>query len=161
MTNQQEISIAAPNQDHIGYWVGTLSSAIRKSAEEELAQFGVTPAQWAILEAAFLGNANTLTSLAKIIPVDAAAISRQLDKLQQMGLVRRRRLRSDRRTVRIELTETGRALVPRLAPHVQSIFAKFLTGISSEDQAAFVATIQKMLENTASAATIATAREVG
>ena len=100
--------IAAPNQDHIGYWVGTLSSAIRKGAEDELAQFGVTPAQWAILEAAFLGNANTLTSLAKIIPVDAAAISRQLDKLQQMGLVRRR-IQRDRQEAK---TYTDLALTP-------------------------------------------------
>ena len=108
---------------------------------------GVTPGQWAILEAAFAENANTLTALARIIPVDAAAISRHLDKLGDKGLIRRRRLRSDRRTVRIELTEAGRDLVPKLAPLVQANFARFLSGVTPQEHAAFIETIRKMLES--------------
>ena len=118
---------------------------------------GVTPCQWAILEAAFYGNANTLTALARIIPVDAAAISRQLDKLQKNGLVRRRRLRSDRRTVRIELTEAGRDLVPKLVPRIQASNARFLSGITKVEQAVFTEIIQKMLKNAGSTDQTATA----
>ena len=159
MTIQQENPIAIPTQDHLGYWVGSLASAIGKGAGEELAPMGVTPCQWAIMEAAFYGNANTLTALARIIPVDAAAISRQLDKLQKSGLVRRRRLRSDRRTVRIELTEAGRDLVPKIAPRIQANNDRFLAGVSAREQAAFTEIIQKMLENAASAAEPVTASE--
>ena len=108
---------------------------------------GVTPGQWAILEAAFAENANTLTALARIIPVDAAAISRHLDKLGDKGLIRRRRLRSDRRTVRIELTEAGRDLVPKLAPLVQANFARFLSGATPDEYAVFIEIIRKMLES--------------
>ena len=113
---------------------------------------GVTPSQWAILEAAFAGNANTLTALARIIPVDAAGISRQLDKLGDKGLIRRRRLKSDRRTVRIQLTEAGRDLVPRLAPLVLANNAKFLVGITTDEQAAFIDIIRRMLESACSTA---------
>ena len=116
-----------------------------------MASTGVTPCQWAILEAAFFGNANTLTALARIIPVDAAAISRQLDKLQKNGLVRRRRLTSDRRTVRIELTEAGRDLVPQLETRVQANNDRFLAGVSADEQAAFTEVIKKMLKNAGSA----------
>lgn len=150
MTTLLENGNAIPPNEHLGYWVGSLASAIRKGLEEELAQYDVTPAQWAILEAAFDGNANTLTALARVIPVDAAAISRQLDKLQQSGLVRRRRLRSDRRTVRIELTESGRDLVPKLAPLVRANNARFLAGVSAEEQAAFTAIMRKILINAGS-----------
>ena len=139
--------VPSPSQDHIGYWVGSLASAIGKGLGEELAPMGVTPGQWAILEAAFAENANTLTALARISPVDAAAISRQLDKLGDKGLIRRRRLRSDRRTVRIELTEAGRDLVPKLAPLVQANFARFLSGVTPQEHAAFIETIRKMLES--------------
>lgn len=134
-----------PAHDRLGYWVGTLASAMRKGLEEELAPMGVTPAQWVILEAAFAGNADTLTALARIIPVDAAAISRQLDKLQQRGLVRRRRLRSDRRTVRIELTDAGRELVPKLAPRVAANNHRFLAGITGQERLNFIEIVQKML----------------
>ena len=144
---QQKNSAESQSQDHLGYWVGSLASAIGKGAGEQLAPMGVTPCQWAILEAAFFVNANTLTALARIIPVDAAAISRQLDKLQKSGLVRRRRLRSDRRTVRIELTEAGRDLVPKLETRVQANNARFLAGVSAAEQAAFTEIIKKMLKN--------------
>ena len=157
MTIQQENSRAIQFQDHLGYWVGSLASAVHKGLGEELAPLGVTPGQWAILEAAFDGNANTLTGLARIIPVDAAAISRQLDKLKDKGLVRRRRLRSDRRTVRIELTEAGRDLVPKLAPRIQANNDRFLSGISVGEQAAFTVIIKKMLKNAGCATEPATA----
>ena len=147
MTIQQENSTDWTSQDHLGYLVGTLASAMRKGLEDELAPMRVTPAQWVILEAAFSGNADTLTALARIIPVDAAAISRQLDKLQQRGLVRRRRLRSDRRTVRIELTDAGRELVPKLAPRVEANNRRFLSGITTDEQSAFTEIIQKMIQN--------------
>ncbi len=147
MKIQQENASAIPSQGHLGYWVGSLASAIRKGLSEELEPFGVTPTQWVIIEAAFEGNANTITGLARIIPVDAAGISRQLDKLTDKGLVRRRRLRSDRRTVRIELTEAGRDLVPKLAPRVQADNANFLTGISGEEQSALIDVVQRMLRN--------------
>jgi DNA-binding MarR family transcriptional regulator len=161
MTIQQDDSKDTQSQDHLGYWVGSLASAIAKGAGEQLAPMGVTPCQWVILEAAFFGNANTLTALARIIPVDAAAISRQLDKLQKSGLVTRRRLRSDRRTVRIELTEAGRDLVPELETRVQANNARFLAGVSTEEQAVFTGIIKKMLNNAESGVGLATANQAG
>ena len=81
--------------------------------------------------------------------MDTVAISRQLDKLQKSGLVRRRRLRSGRRTVRIKLTEAGRGLVPKRSPRIQANNDRFLSGISAAEQAAFTGIIQKMLKNAA------------
>jgi DNA-binding MarR family transcriptional regulator len=161
MAIQPENSTDTQSQDHLGYWVGSLASAIGKGAGDELAPMGVTPCQRAILEAAYFGNANTLTALARIIPVDAAAISRQLDKLQQSGLVTRRRLRSDRRTVRIELTEAGRNLVPELETRVQANNARFLAEVSAEEQAVFTEVIKKMLNNAESGVGLATANQAG
>ena len=161
MTMQQEQSAESRSQDHLAYWVGSLASAIGKSVGEQLAPMGVTTCQWAILEAAFFGNANTLTALARIIPVDAASISRQLDKLQKCGLVRRRRLRSDRRTVRIELTEAGRELVPKLETRVLANIDRYLAGVSAEEQAAFTEVIKKMLKNAESVVGPVTATQAG
>ena len=79
MTIQQENSTDWTSQDHLGYLVGTLASAMRKGLEDELAPMRVTPAQWVILEAAFSGKADTLTALARIIPVDGAADMKNSD----------------------------------------------------------------------------------
>ena len=131
----------------LGYWVGSLASALRKGLDRELAAFDVTSAQWAILEVCNRGEANSPSALARVIPVDAAAISRQLDKLREKGLIRRRRLTSDRRSIRVELTEEGRELVPTLAPLVQANNSKFLEGITEDEQAALSVIIQKMLHH--------------
>ena len=135
----------------IGYWVGSLAAAFRKGLTEELAPFNVSPVKWAILEMCYRGEANTPSGLARVIPVDTAAISRQLDKLKDQGLIRRRRLSKDRRSVRVELTKEGRALVPQLAPAEQANNARFLAGITEEEQVALTSIIRKMLKNTAAA----------
>ena len=131
----------------IGYWVGSLASAFRKGLADELEPFDVSPAQWAILEACYMGKANTPSGLAQIIPVDTAAISRQLDKLKDKGLIQRRRSARDRRSIRVGLTEASRELVPKLIPFVQANNAKLLAGIAEEDCAALTSIIRMMLKN--------------
>ena len=134
-----------PTPPGLGHWVGSLASAMSKGLNNELAPFGVTASQWAILATCYRGEANTVSGLARVMPVDAAAISRHLDKLSAKKLVRRRRLSSDRRTVRITLTEAGRTLVPTLAPSVEANTARFLDRVSKDEHAALTKIIQKML----------------
>ncbi len=98
-----------------GYSIDGAGSALRSGLERELKPLGITAAQWPNLEAASRGEATTLTELARTIPIDAASISRQIEKLRAKGLISRRRSSRDRRSVRLELTEAGRTLVPELA----------------------------------------------
>ena len=146
------ISNMAPESEEqvhggLGYWVGSLASSMRKGLGQELAPFDVSPVQWAILEMCYRGEANTLTGLSRVIPIDAAAISRQVAKLVAKGLIRRRRQSRDRRLVRLDLTEAGRSLVPELAKCVQANNAKFLAGISEEEQEVMILMVERMLRN--------------
>lgn len=113
----------------------------------ELAPFSVNSAQWAILEACYQGEADTLTSLSRSIPIDSASISRQVDRLVRAGLVRRQRSTRDRRLVNLTLTDAGNRLVPELIQRVQANNAKFLAGIAEHEQQAMLRTIRRMLEN--------------
>ena len=117
-----------------------------------MSPFDVTPAQWAILELCYRGEANTVSALDRMIPIDQGAISRQADKLKSKGLIRRQRLIRDRRTVRLDLTEEGRELVPKLARCVQANNVNFLRGMSEEEQTALIDVIQKLLRNVEEAA---------
>lgn len=134
-------------QRELGYLVGSLASAMRTGLNQELASFNISSAQWAILEACHDGEADTLTSLSRVIPIDAASISRQVDRLVRTGLVQRRRSTRDRRLVRLSLTDAGKRLVPVLAERVQANNAKFLAGIAEHEQHAMLRTIQRMLES--------------
>ena len=136
-----------PAQRGLGYWAGLLSVSLVRSLGRELAPSNITPVEWAILEVCGRDEANTPTGLARLIPVDQAAISRQLDKLKDKGFIQRRRSRTDRRSVRVELTQVGRELVASLTPLVEANNAKHWGGMSDEEQAALINTIQTMLKN--------------
>jgi len=134
-------------QRRLGYLVGRLAAAMRTGLGRELAPFNVTSAQWAILEACYQGEADTLTSLSRVVPIDSASISRQVDRLVGAGLVRRRRSTRDRRLVNLSLTDAGSRLVPELMQRVQANNAKFLAGIAEHEQQAVLRTLQRMLDN--------------
>ncbi|MDE2767110.1 MAG: MarR family transcriptional regulator [Chloroflexota bacterium] len=138
-------------QRELGYLVGTLASAMRTGLDRELASFGISSAQWAILDACHEGEADTLTGLSRVIPLDSASISRHVERLVRVGLVHRSRSTRDRRLVRLSLTDTGNRLVPELAQRVQANNAKFLAGITEREQEAMMRTIRRMLESSQAA----------
>ncbi len=143
MNTEDEIAV----HGGIGYWVGALASAFRRGAEQELRPFDIAPAQWAIMELCYRGEANTPSGLSKVIPIDTAAISRHLDRLKDKGLVRRRRSARDRRSITVTLTDEGRALGPVLALRVKANNEKFLKGITEDEEAAFLDIVSKMLRS--------------
>ena len=143
MNYKEDISV----HGGLGYWVGRLAAAFRKGLADELEPFNASPVQWALLEMCYRGEANSPSSLSRVIPIDTAAVSRHLDKLKERGLIQRRRSSRDRRSIRVSLTPTGRDLVPKLLPCVESNNAKFLKGITVEEQATLISIIQKMLQN--------------
>ena len=134
-------------QRELGYLVGSLASAMRTGLNRELASLNISSAQWAILDACHEGEADTLTSLARVIPLDSASISRNVERLVRVGLVHRSRSTQDRRLVRLSLTDAGNRLMPELAQRVQANNAMFLAGITKREQEAMRRTIQRMLES--------------
>ncbi len=62
----------------------------------------------------------TASQLAQSLPVNASRISRQVAKMVGMGLMRRRRLRNDRRVVMLSLTAGGKKLTLDIQRRVHS-----------------------------------------
>ena len=131
----------------LGPLAASVVSAYSKLVEERLAPFKLTALQWSILEACFQQQANTVTGLMQIVPIDSASISRNVDELVKKGLIRRRRLRSDRRVVRLSLTKEGLDLMPELGRRLQAVNALLLRGVSEKEKLVFMRTIQKIAAN--------------
>lgn len=139
-------------QRELAYLVRTLSSAMRTGLDRELASFNISSGQWAILEACREGEADTLTSLSRVIPLDSASISRHVDRLVRVGLIHRSRSTRDRRRVRLSLTDEGNRLVPEMTRRVQANYAQVLAGIAEHEQEAMLRTLRLMLESAQAAA---------
>ncbi|MDE0195164.1 MAG: MarR family winged helix-turn-helix transcriptional regulator [bacterium] len=133
----------------LGALGASITSAYGRLITPRLAPHGVTLIQFGMLNHCFKGQADTVSGLATLIPVDAGSLSRHVDKLVRQGLLRRRRSQRDRRVVRLELTDEGTALVRELTPVILEVNAVLLSGVSEEEKRCLVGVVRKIMGNAA------------
>ena len=136
----------------LGECVTGLANAVARGMEEQVAPYNLIPLEFAILRA-FPGREEwTTTQLAKALLVTLSCISRIVTKLVGRDLLRRRRLRSDRRVVMLALTEEGMAMAQDLHMRVQAYDAMLSEGVSAQEMAVFTSVTSKVMANYASLA---------
>jgi MarR family multiple antibiotic resistance transcriptional regulator len=96
----------------LGLLVATshLKRALHHGAAEVLDADGLTISQWMILCHLRAAGAATLTEIAAALRLDAGALSRAANLLQQRQLLTATKIPDDRRSVRLSVSETGSAL---------------------------------------------------
>lgn len=150
---QEQPSGSRPSTDvPIGLLLGggsllhQVARELATALDRRLAHFDLTAQQAALL----LWSARQETSPSQLIALlgtDTAGMTRLLDRVERKGLIRRRKHPDDRRSIVIELTEEGRALVPRLPPIFGRASGQLLAGFSADEVQHMTAMLQRMLEN--------------
>ena len=74
-----------------------------------------------------------------------------VDRLVQLGYVRRKQDRSNRKLVRLSITETGKKILRKKMAEKKKIFATLLASLSSQEQALLLDLLTTVLRNTPSA----------
>ena len=133
----------------LGLVASTVVAAHAKLAGDVLAPFKIVPVQWAILEQCVPAQGTTATLLARVIPIDSASISRNVERLVRLGLLQRQRLERDRRIVRLTLTEDGRAILPEIMKRMKVVDATLLDGVTEQELDGFLRTVRKVAANVA------------
>lgn len=105
------------------------SRAVVAQVEPLLASQGLTMTQLGVLEAILHKGALTHRELGRKVLTSAGNMTDVVDKLEARGLVRRVRDASDRRLVRVELTEAGGALIRALFPRHAADIAHAMSGL--------------------------------
>ncbi|MEV4364817.1 MarR family winged helix-turn-helix transcriptional regulator [Nonomuraea sp. NPDC051941] len=121
---------------------------LNTETERRLAPLGLTAQQAALLLHASRGG-GTPSLLKRRLGTDTAGMTRLLDRLEAKGLLRRERHPEDRRSIVIELTDEGRALVPSLPPIFGRISHQVFAGFSPEEVAQVTDMLRRILENLA------------
>ena len=132
--------------------VTNLVNAVVKGLAPILAPHGLAPIDFALLRLLLEAEEWTTTQLADALPLAASGISRSVSRLVGMGLIRRRRLLSDRRVVILTLTEEGTALTQDLHERVRSYHAILCRGISEDEIEVFASVSSRMKANYAAMA---------
>jgi DNA-binding MarR family transcriptional regulator len=91
------------------------------------------------------GQEVTGARVAEAIQLSAATVSRILDRLEAMQLVRRKRTSNDRRKVCLELTAQGRRRMKSLPTPLQEHFLAELKKLSPQDQRQMLASLNQIV----------------
>ncbi len=144
MTRPRQRSDGRPD---LGTYVSRLENVVYKGIAAEAAPYDLTPLDVYLLMICLETGECTATQLAQMLPVDASRISRLVTGLADRGLLRRRRLRNDRRIVMLRLSPNGEALTSEVTGHMQEYYAKLTEGLSEQEMNAFSAAALRIVAN--------------
>ncbi len=109
------------------------SRAVFARLEPRLAKMCLTATQLGVLEALLHKGAMTQRELGRKVLTSAGNMTDVLDKLEARGLLRRVRSTEDRRSIRVELTDEGGALIEALFPEHASDIAAAMSALRPEE----------------------------
>lgn len=121
---------------------------------EQLRPLGVTPAQAEILTVLGERGPISLRTLGELIVCEVGSPSRAVDLLVTRGWVERMPSSRDRRSVELSLSESGRALLPRVRTATVQIDEMLEERIGSRDAARLLEALQRVLGESPSAASL-------
>ena len=124
-----------------------VTSSLVRRVDRHMQPLELTGLQWEPILMLWLGRADTVASLARLINIGDASMSRMLDRLEEKDLVRRERSADDRRVVNLHLTAKGRKVANRIWPIVVDGMHVHLEGFSKNELAQFNDFLARMLAN--------------
>ena len=128
----------------LGAGITELFNALDKAMAQEVAPHGITNLEYDLLWYCMEGE-RTATELAQVLPVDGSRISRLVTGLVDRGLLRRRRLRSDRRIVMLSLTDEGRETTSGIFENMQRYYAMLTEEIGEEELRVFASVTARIV----------------
>lgn len=129
----------------LGYRIKLLTQEIQRRFQETLDPYGLTPLQWAVLCRLWVEDGLATSRLGQELSQLGGTITVVLPGLERGKYVRRRRDKSDRRIMRVWLTESGETLKWILPRQVQQLQTRLFGGLGPRQGAAFDKSIDALL----------------
>jgi MarR family transcriptional regulator, multiple antibiotic resistance protein MarR len=130
----------------VGPLINRVRLALLDSLDRALSPLNVTSAQYVTLSILASG-ADSASQICKGISYDAGAMTRMIDRLEQRGLLKRVRVADDRRTVKLQLTDEGKALYPKMRASAMEVINGLLRGFTKAEARQLEDFLKRMLEN--------------
>ncbi len=131
----------------VGLSVHDVARMIRRDFDRRAREQGLTRARWQVLWHLARHEGVHQAALADILDVAPISLTRQLERLEQEGLVERRADPSDRRRRRLYLTEAATPALQRLRGMAGLTRERALSGISGEQIDTFKEVLETMRAN--------------
>jgi homoprotocatechuate degradation regulator HpaR len=93
---------------------------------------GFTEQQWRIVRALLTVRSLEPREIGELCRISSPSLAGVLARMEELGFVVRRRLRHDRRRVRVSLTARSRALAAHMAPQINATYERIEALLGSE-----------------------------
>jgi len=135
-----------PNSDDWAL-LAQVAQAYRSLSDTFMDQIGLHRAQATLLCRLFVQDGLTQSEIAEQLAVQGATVTTMLQRMEEAGLVARRRDPEDNRLMRVYLTDAGRLLERDINAQFTKVEEATFAGIGPQDRIALRWMLQRMLQN--------------
>lgn len=135
------------SRDAVGARVALARKAIAEEFARELEPLGLSVQQALVVILVGEHRAGTAADMCRTLSHDAGAMTRLVDKLESMDLVRRVRESHDRRSARLELTKEGKSVYTQVMRVQVGALNRMLRGFSRTEVRTLERLLGRILEN--------------
>jgi homoprotocatechuate degradation regulator HpaR len=106
---------------------------------------GVTEQQWRIVRELYEVASLEPREIVELCRISSPSMAGVLARMEELGLVARRRLQHDQRRVRVSLTPRARTMAARMAPQIDATYRRIEHNIGTEFSARFQQALDQLL----------------
>lgn len=136
----------SPPPDSIGRALNFTTGRMNALCQQLLDPYELSLPQWVILSCLWRDGEITVSALADLVGSGLPATSRIVDRMEERGLVGRRKHKTDGRAIVVTLTDKGKNL-RHLSGFHQQINALLFQGFSQKEQSLAFSLLTRMQEN--------------
>jgi DNA-binding MarR family transcriptional regulator len=133
--------------ESLGFLVSDVSRLMRRRFDERARKSGATGPQWRTLKILERHEGLNQGQIAELLEVEPITCCRMIDRLEEAGLVERRRDPADRRAWRIYLTEKARPVLAELHDIAGAMLEAALNGLDAAQREALIASLNVVRSN--------------
>ena len=123
--------------NHIGFLLADNSRLARWAFDRQVREIGVTGPQARLLLVLNRFPGENQSFFAEQLEVEPITLCRMVDRLEEAGLIERRRDPADRRAWRLHLTAKSRKTMEQLRTRVDALVEDMLSGLSNTERQEF------------------------
>ncbi|MBL7252360.1 MarR family winged helix-turn-helix transcriptional regulator [Alloalcanivorax sp. C16-2] len=131
----------------VGLGLHDVARMLRREFDRRARAQGLTRARWQVLWNLSLREGIHQAALAEIMDVAPISLTRQLERLEEEGLVERRVDQTDRRRLRLYLTDQAAPALESLRELAMGVRHQALAGIEADDIDILVRVLGRMRAN--------------
>ena len=129
-----------------GYLVRRLQQVCEGIFTDEVAELGLTPAQYAALAVIAHSEGEDNTRLAHAIALDKVTTGSIVQRLDSRGFIRVRSNAKDKRSKTLEITSDGANMLRVIQPRISRADERVLSGLAEPDSRQFMRLLEKVVE---------------